>query len=1143
MYDGTPLNIPKAAYIDGLAKGETAAITATGYLSGKVGSVSNTYEIAWGTAKESNYYIASENIGTLTITPLAMTIDFGNVEMIYDGNLFIPDPVITYRNGTHAGETVSGIRMNRSQMIHYFTLFTRDAIQTYTSNMGTNVGTYSLIGHVKVAPDREDNFVFSFTGMTLTIKPRELKLETPSASKPYDGTALTAGPAVVTGLADGDKVAVTLTGSQTEVGSSDNTFVIEWKWTNEENYTVTKTLGKLTVTENTSEVTLTGASASKVYDGTALVNNTVDVSGLPEGFTTTASAVGSQTDAGSSANTVDDGYVIQNADGQDVTEFFANITRVPGTLTVEKAPVTVTTGSAAKPYDGTALINSEASITGLVSGETAIVTTVGSQTDVGQSDNNYTIEWGTANAANYSLSDSLGKLQVTANDNEVILTAESAGGTYNGTALTADRVTASGLPSGFIAGAVVSGSQTDAGSSENTITSYQILNSAGDDVTSNFTNITTAVGTLTVEPAPLTITTGSASKPYDGTALTCAKYAVEGLMPGETIDVVCEGTITDVGKAENTCTVTYVTAKKENYSLNVVPGTLEVTGTGTAIVVTAASAEKVYDGTALTAPGFTVDNLPAGLTLTATVAGSQTDAGTSKNTVTGYTILDAANNDVTASYIGVMMKEGALTVKPAVAIVTTGSATKEYDGTALMKAEAGIAGLVRDETVTVTATGTITDVGSSSNTYTIDWGTSNPANYTITEALGTLEVTVNMSKITITSADDYMRYRGGITLMNSDYKVDGLPEGFNVSATVNGMQWEVGASNNTIEEYAIMKGDRNVTAYFGNVHTVEGTLTVDKGIVEVWSDDVEKTYDGAPLYGGTIHWQGIYGTDNAQNGIFISGKKSVTDVGTVQDELEYEWNYTNLADMYEVRLKPGKLTITKKPLTVKSKDASKGFDGQPLKCEEYEVDGLVGNETISVVFTGSQTEVGSSQNTFTVNWGTAKESNYDLTTIPGTLTVTSLEVVSQKVQFKAAGKRIKKVDDAEPPSEETTESVDTEDQKKAECPPEESGDMEEQEKTERPPEESGDTDDQEITERPPEESGDTDNQEITERLPEESGDTDNQEITERPPEESGDTDDQEITECPPEESGDTDDQEITERLPEESGEMKARQIL
>ena len=1135
VYDGNPLNIPKAAYIDGLAKGETATITATGYLSGKVGSVSNTYEIAWGTAKESNYYIASENIGTLTITPLAMTIDYGNAEMIYDGNLFIPEPVITYSNGTHAGETVTGIRMNRSQLIHYFSLFTRDAIQTYTTNMGTDAGTYSLIGHVKVAPDREDNFVFSLTGMTLTIKPCELKVETPSASKPYDGTALTAGPAVVTGLADGDTVAVTVTGSQTEVGSSDNTYVIEWGSTNNENYTVTETLGKLTVTENTSEVTLTGASASKVYDGTALENNTVAVSGLPEGFTTTASAVGSQTDAGSSANIVDDGYVIQNADGQDVTAFFANITRVPGTLTVEKAPVTVTTGSAAKPYDGTALINSEVSITGLVSGETAIVTATGSQTDVGQGDNTYAIEWGTANAANYSLSDSLGKLQVTANDTEVILTAESAGGTYNGTALTADRVTASGLPSGFTAGAVLSGSQTDAGNSENTIISYEILDSAGNDVTCNFTNITTAAGTLTVEPALLTITTGSASKSYDGTALTCGEYTVEGLIPGETIDVVCEGTITDVGKVENTCTVTYLTAKKDNYTMNVVPGTLEVTDTGTAIVITAASADKVYDGTALTAPGFTVDNLPADLTLTATVAGSQTDAGTSKNTVTGYTILDAANNDVTASYIGVTMKEGTLTVKPATAIVTTGSATKEYDGTALMKAEAGITGLARDETATVTATGTITDVGSSSNTYTIDWGTSDPANYMITEELGTLEVTVNMTRITVTSSDDYMRYRGGLTLMNSDYKVDGLPEGFDVSAIVNGMQWEVGASKNTIQEYSVMKGDRDVTAYFGNVHTVEGTLTVDKGIVEVWSEDVEKTYDGTPLFGGTIHWQGIYDTDNAQNGISINGTKSVTDVGTVQDELEYQWIYPELADKYEVQLKPGKMTITKKPLTVQSQSAEKVFDKEPLTCDKYEVEGLVEGETITVNCTGSQTEVGSSENTFTVKWGTAKESNYEITKIPGTLTVTSVDVIPQQVQFRAAGKRIKKPDNAESPSEETTKSLDTEEQEIAERPPEQSEDTQEQKIAERPPEQSEDTEEQETAERPPEESGDVEEQETTERPPEKSGDMEEQETTECPPEESGDVEEQETTERPPEKSGDMEEQSDCDSLPDNPG--------
>ena len=89
-----------------------------------------------------------------------------------------------------------------------------------------------------------------------------------------------------------------------------------------------------------------------------------------------------------------------------------------------------------------------------------------------------------------------------------MLTAASASKTYDGTALTDDTVTAEGLPAGFTVSAVVSGSQTDAGSSANTIVSYTILDSFGSDVTLSFTDVVPVDGTLTVTPAALTVTTG-----------------------------------------------------------------------------------------------------------------------------------------------------------------------------------------------------------------------------------------------------------------------------------------------------------------------------------------------------------------------------------------------------------------------------------------------------------------------------------------------------------------------------------------------------------------------------------------------------------------------------------------------------------
>ena len=991
VYDGEALEYAEAS-LSGLVSGETAAITATGIVPGQVGTADNTYEIDWGTAKKGNYYIASEKTGSLTIEPLNIEINFGDAEASYNGSIFLPEPSVTYTNGAHAGETVTGFRLRSTDALFRFILFTEDTVDVSITGMGRDAGTYTLTGSVQTDPDSEVNWSSSFAGMTLTIDPCEMKVETPSASKAYDGTALTAGPATVTGLVKGETATVTVTGSQTEVGSSDNTYAIEWGTARKENYTIAESLGRLTVTDNASGVTLTAASASKTYDGTALTDSTVTVSGLPEGFTLTATAAGSQTNAGSSENIVKDGYVIKNTAGDDVTASFTNITLVPGTLTVEKASATVKTGSASKPYDGTALTKADASITGLVGGETAAVTATGSQTEKGSSANTYSIDWGTTNKDNYAVTENLGILEVTVNDTPVVLTAASASKTYDGTALTDDTVTAEGLPAGFTVSAVVSGSQTDAGSRANTIVSYTILDSFGSDVTLSFTDVVPVDGTLTVTPAALTVTTGSAAKKYDGTALTKAEVSVAGLVTDETVTVTATGSQTNVGTSENTYTIVWGTAKAGNYTLTENLGTLEVTANDTLVTFTAESKSKVYDGTVLTAEGVTADGLPSGFTFTASASGSQKDAGSGENTVSSWKIFNADSSDVSAYFTNVTAVSGTLTVTPAPAAVTTGSDSKMYDGTALTKAEASITGLVGSETAAVTATGVIITVGTAENTYSIEWGTAKAGNYTLTESLGILKVTPNDTLITITSGNGYMRYKpSDCVVKNSDYTVEGLSEGFTLTAEITGEQsWAVGSSANTIASYKITNAaSEDVTSCFSNVQKTEGTLTVDRAIVTIWSDDSEKTYNGTPLYGGTIHWTGIYGTDNAQHGISITHNIGLTDAGSVEDKFSVHWNYPELESLYETEEHPGTLTVKPAQLTVTTGSASKAYDGTALTKAEASVSGLVTDETVTVTATGSQTDVGTGSNTYAITWGTAKESNYILTENLGTLTVTA----------------------------------------------------------------------------------------------------------------------------------------------------------
>ena len=126
----------------------------------------------------------------------------------------------------------------------------------------------------------------------------------------------------------------------------------------------------------------------------------------------TATAKG--TDAGTYEGTVEGTAVVTDPEGNDVTAQF-DVAAQPGELVITPAPYSVTTESATKVYDGTAL-TAGGKIEGLLEGETANLKVTGSQTKVGASENTYTIEWtGTAKESNYKLeSESIGTLTVTA---------------------------------------------------------------------------------------------------------------------------------------------------------------------------------------------------------------------------------------------------------------------------------------------------------------------------------------------------------------------------------------------------------------------------------------------------------------------------------------------------------------------------------------------------------------------------------------------------------------------------------------------------------------------------------------------------------------------------------------------------------
>lgn len=170
-------------------------------------------------------------------------------------------------------------------------------------------------------------------------------------------------------------------------------------------YETVTSSGTLQVTPATITITTTGAR--KTYDGKPLTSSGIKVTGLVNGEYLKCSATGYRTDVGQGKNV----YFINWFDS---TAKYKNYTIVNdyGILEVTPATLTVTTYSGSKTYDGNPL-TAGGMVSGLIWGETATFTVTGSQTEVGSSENTYTLVFdGTAKAENYVIKETLGTLTV-----------------------------------------------------------------------------------------------------------------------------------------------------------------------------------------------------------------------------------------------------------------------------------------------------------------------------------------------------------------------------------------------------------------------------------------------------------------------------------------------------------------------------------------------------------------------------------------------------------------------------------------------------------------------------------------------------------------------------------------------------------
>ena len=140
----------------------------------------------------------------------------------------------------------------------------------------TDAATYPMgldASQFKNISDNFTNVKFEVTDGKLTINPVAIELTAKSDSKTYDGSPLTRDEYEITSgkfVGDEGLATVTVVGSQTYVGSSDNVITGHTLKANTkaENYTITYKPGTLTITKaEKATVTITGNTATLPYTG------------------------------------------------------------------------------------------------------------------------------------------------------------------------------------------------------------------------------------------------------------------------------------------------------------------------------------------------------------------------------------------------------------------------------------------------------------------------------------------------------------------------------------------------------------------------------------------------------------------------------------------------------------------------------------------------------------------------------------------------------------------------------------------------------------------------------------------------------------------------------------------------------------
>ena len=360
------------------------------------------------------------------------------------------------------------------------------------------------------------------------------------------------------------------------------------------------------------------------------------------------------------------------------------------------------------------------------------------------------------------------------------------------------------------------------------------------NISDNFTNVEFIVtdGYVKINPRPVMLTSANLIKDYDGTPLTNGdapvkeEFGTEKAFPeGEGVTYTFTGGQTNAGSSKNMFTYAWNEGtKKDNYTIYQIEGDLVVTPIdGIKVTITGHKDTQTYDGKPHKVEGYDVK--PDNLLFTekdikfngeAEATGTDAQINPYQMGLKPEQFTNTSNNFTNVEFV---VEDGQIVITPRAVTLTSETAGKTYDGTALEKpvVTVGGDGFVEGQVTEIKATGSVTNAGSVANTitFTPNKETFKDGNYAITKTEGTL--TINKRSVLITSQSATKTYDGSaLTRPAVTITGDGFVPGELAKAEATGSITKVGSTPNAIRYTTT--GAFNAANY--SIALSVGTLTV-----------------------------------------------------------------------------------------------------------------------------------------------------------------------------------------------------------------------------------------------------------------------------------------------------------------------------